>query len=157
MRSPEVQIGAMRLHWPGFRLLGRSGGRLRWRGIIQPISAQYEIEVVYRIPKHRRGQLLRPGIPPTVTVVNPLLRRREANPSELIPHIYKNLDAPDYPFLCLYHPKQKEWNNSCLIALAIIPWASEWLACYEIWHATEEWLGGGAHPEESNYNDKSAA
>ena len=25
----------------------------------------------------------------------------------------------------------------------IIPWTSEWLLHYELWHATGKWLGGG--------------
>ncbi|MYD87819.1 MAG: hypothetical protein F4018_15215 [Acidobacteria bacterium] len=30
----------------------------------------------------------------------------------------------------------------------IVPWTSEWLACYEIWLATGKWLGGGTTPGE---------
>jgi hypothetical protein len=44
-----------------------------------------------------------------------------------------------------------------LVALTIIPWAAQWLVCYEIWHATGQWVGGGAHPERLDQDDKSAA
>ena len=156
MRSADAQIGAMRLNWPRMRLCGRSSGRLRWRGIIQPVSAQYEISILYGITRHKRGRL-QSGISPRVTVINPLLGRREANPSEPIPHVYENHDSPNHPILCLYHPERNEWNDHLLVALTIIPWAAEWLTCYEIWHAMGEWVGGGAHPEGLICNDRSAA
>ncbi|MFG1635413.1 hypothetical protein ACGFKX_11315 [Pseudonocardia alni] len=42
---------------------------------------------------------------------------------------------------CLYYGD--EWNDTKLLASTILPWASEWLQFYELWHATGVWLGGG--------------
>lgn len=86
--------------------------------------------------------------PPWVTVLTPTLQRRAAAPDERIPHIYKNESQSDLPFLCLYDPARQEWSNDLLVCETIIPWSIEWLACYEVWHATGEWVGGGRHPNE---------
>ena len=43
--------------------------------------------------------------------------------------------------LCLYYGNQ--WDPGELIATTIVPWTSEWLEYYELWHATGLWLGGG--------------
>lgn len=58
-----------------------------------------------------------------------------------LPHTYLNNN------LCLYYPKSKEWSKYDYISDTIIPWISEWLYFYEIWLATDKWLGGGLHPE----------
>jgi len=42
-------------------------------------------------------------------------------------------------------------SHDDLIALTTVPWAADWLACYEGWLATGRWHGGGRHartPEE---------
>ena len=36
-----------------------------------------------------------------------------------------------------------EWNADMLISESVVPWTSEWLLHYELWLATDEWLGGG--------------
>lgn len=48
--------------------------------------------------------------------------------------------------LCLYHPKYREFNGTDFLCDTIIPWTSLWLYYYEVWHLTDEWLGGGEHP-----------
>jgi hypothetical protein len=35
-----------------------------------------------------------------------------------------------------------------LLGDTILPWTAEWLLHYEIWRATEKWMGGGIHPQE---------
>ena len=57
-----------------------------------------------------------------------------------IPHLYKN------GALCLYYPDYYEWNHTDSWADTLVPWSSLWLYYFEIWLATDEWLGGGIHP-----------
>ena len=71
------------------------------------------------------------------------------DPNDPIPHLYRNRRDPDHPMLCLYRPNTREWHAGCYVAGTIIPWTSEWLACYEIWLATGRWLGGGTTPREA--------
>lgn len=51
-----------------------------------------------------------------------------------LPHVYDDC-------LCLYTPGQ--WDRSMQIATTIIPWTAEWLFHYELWKATDHWVGGG--------------
>jgi hypothetical protein len=76
------------------------------------------------------------GQQPAVRVLDPVLQPRPD--ADALPHIYAEGD------LCLFAPG--EWNSSMAIGRTIIPWASEWLLHYEIWHAAGEWTGGGRHP-----------
>lgn len=101
---------------------------LRWRGQLQPLetSLQYLVEMSYR-----------PTGVPRVRVVEPALVPREEGVD--IPHLYSDFS------LCLYYPKSQEWTPDMFIAETVIPWASEWLAHYEIWRVTGVWHGGGVH------------
>jgi hypothetical protein len=47
--------------------------------------------------------------------------------------------------LCLFDPEAEEWSHDDLIAFTTIPWAADWLACYEGWLASGRWYGGGRH------------
>lgn len=147
MRPAEIQIATMRRDWPDFRLTGRAGNRLTWKGYLQPLGMRYLVQVSLSLPKRNRFGSREGGVP-RVTVLTPELRRRAAAPDDRIPHIYPNDRQPERPFLCLYDPARKEWTNNLLVCETIIPWSIEWLACYEAWHATGEWVGGGRHPNE---------
>lgn len=59
-----------------------------------------------------------------------------------LPHVYNH----ETQKLCLYYPKDHEWNEGKMIASTIIPWTIEWLYHYELWVITGKWLGGGIHP-----------
>lgn len=146
MPSLDAEIAAMRRDWPAFRLCRRSGGRLMWRGSLVPLATSYDLQVELSLPREVSYRKRVGGLP-RVTVRNPKLVRRPADPDTSIPHVYKNEDEPDFPLLCLYDPAQKEWSRDKLIAATIIPWSIEWLACYEIWHVAGKWVGGGRHPE----------
>jgi hypothetical protein len=99
-------------------------GQLVWTGTIQPspISEQYSVSIAWN------GRTARP----TVRVVAPKLKDRAG---EVIPHVFRDGS------LCLHY--RGEWNTRMNIAETIIPWTSEWLYYYELWHATGDWLGGG--------------
>jgi hypothetical protein len=106
-----------------------SHGLLHWTGMLQPtpLSATYGMELTYR---GGNGA-------PEVRVVSPEIRAPEGR---RLPHVYPG------ERLCLCYPG--EWNTGKMIASTIIPWASEWLAHYEIWTFTERWHGGGHEPAE---------
>jgi hypothetical protein len=101
-------------------------GRVCWHGCLRPtpLSASYTLRIGYK-----------PPTPPIVNVISPTLEPRA---SEDLPHLYDDGD------LCLCYPWQ--WDGSQLIATTIVPWASEWLAHYELWRVTGRWHGGGHEP-----------
>lgn len=55
--------------------------------------------------------------------------------------LYQSLRNQKLCDLCLYYPKDKEWNIYQPIGDYILPWAAEWLYYYEIWAITGTWLG----------------
>lgn len=141
------QAQDMRRSWPDFRVLKRGHWKISWEGRLTPFEQAYIVQVCLRRQrKSKDGPLKTPGIP-CVTVVEPLLRRRDDNPRENIPHKYHNQECPEMPFLCLYYPDGREWTPRQSVAHTIVPWTIDWLACYEGWLATGKWMGGGRHPE----------
>lgn len=63
-----------------------------------------------------------------------------------LPHVY----SVEPVRLCLYFPDDREWTPDKSIAETIVPWAYLWLVYFEHWLATDEWQGGGIHPEDKN-------
>jgi hypothetical protein len=116
----------MQCRHPLLRLASWRCGEARWSGPIRPtdVSATYIVTILYRLSRH-----------PRVFVTAPQL---ESRLDAEIPH--RHGDGS----LCLHLPD--EWNSTMSIAETIVPWAALWLYHYEMWHATGEWLGGGAHP-----------
>ena len=98
-------------------------------GHVQPTirSQVYTFELKYKL-----------GEMPNVKILSPELIKNSKG--ENIPHMYIGNK------LCLFRPKYFEFCSSDYIADTIIPWISLWLYYYEIWHLTNEWLGGGEHP-----------
>ena len=137
------QVERMRKVWPDFRVLCRTHCDVLWTGELQPLGQTYTVQVAYW-RKPNRTAVDRSLV--VVTVTAPLLHRRNEAPYEPIPHHYPNPSRLELPFLCLYDPDAREWNPGCAIASTIVPWAVDWLACYEGWLATGEWTGGGRHP-----------
>lgn len=107
--------------------------KLRCKGFVKPteISPIYTVVIEYELKA-----------PPRLKVVNPKLKLN-AN-GEKPPHLYKG------GFLCVYHPRKDEWDESKVLALTIIPWISLWIYFYEIWLSTGKWFGGGEHPIKNN-------
>lgn len=99
---------------------------LRCEGHIQPtwISYKYKIRINLKLGYH-----------PEVYVIEPKLVCKEG--MRKIPHTYPGNK------LCLYFPKANEWSGRMRIIDTILPWTAEWLVFYEVWQATDEWLGGG--------------
>lgn len=102
--------------------------KLTWRGQLKPTPAS---RVYTAALSYKRREF------PRVRIVHPVLETRGGS----LPHVYIE------GHLCLFLPSAYEWDASMFLADTIIPWAAEWLLFYEIWLATGEWLGGGAHPQ----------
>lgn len=58
------------------------------------------------------------------------------------PHLYHDPDR-----LCLYLPGTNEWDGTQRLDETVVPWTFLWLAYFEYWLATDEWGGGGEHPD----------
>lgn len=108
-------------------------GELVWNFDAQPnpLCRVYRIQI----------RLKRLGSP-SVIVLNPNLSKLAGN--RHLPHVYSSTPVR----LCLNFPKNNEWTLHKSIADTIVPWTYLWLAYFEHWLATDEWLGGGKHPGE---------
>ena len=139
--TTREQDRLVRRHWPTFQTLRRSRTSVCWQGTLLPLGRAYTVLVVLDF-RERGLQAL-----PSVVVRDPVLRTRPQLPDEAIPHVYPNPDRrrQQFPSLCLYYPPDREWHDGLAVAKTIIPWSIDWLACYEGWLATGEWLGGGIH------------
>ena len=60
-----------------------------------------------------------------------------------LPHVYQQQP----PCLCLYLPDTEEWAPNMRIVDTIVPWSILWLFYFEDWLETNEWKGGGVHPD----------
>lgn len=102
--------------------------RLRWRAALSPtpMSERYTVCLEYSLE-----------MPPKVRVVEPMLKERDG---EELPHVYSDGS------LCLFYPSAGEFTRDRFLIHTVVPWTSEWLFHYELWHVTGEWLGGGIHP-----------
>ncbi|RUS67266.1 hypothetical protein CUZ56_01209 [Saezia sanguinis] len=62
-----------------------------------------------------------------------------------LPHVYPSKRAGTR--LCLWLPKEREWQSQMSLTDTYIAWTSEWLWYFENWLATGMWEGGGEHPQ----------
>ncbi len=140
------QVERMQDDWPHFLVVEKARQFVCWEGPLRPHSQRHDVRIsLFRERGSGRGNY---RLIPEVIVLNPALRRRRDDPNDPIPHLYRNRRDSGHPMLCLYRPYTREWHAGCHVADRIVPWASEWLACYEIWLATGKWLGGGTTPSE---------
>ncbi|MBR2536522.1 MAG: hypothetical protein IKE66_10665 [Hyphomicrobium sp.] len=130
-RSPAAQLRAMSLQWPDFEGEKLPDGTLLWTGPLRPKAQIYIVSVLWK-----------PGAMflPYVMVRDPKIRPRHEGAFDEIPHLIFFKDDPERSGLCLFDPEGREWCPADLIAETTIPWASEWLLYYELWHLTGEWL-----------------
>lgn len=131
-RTAHAQLQAMQKLWPDF--IGRRlpDGMLVWRGPLRPKVKVYQVAVLWKA-----GEMDRPY----VFLHDPALAPRPGGTFEEVPHLIFNEDKPEQSGLCLFDPDGNEWNEGHLIAETTIYWAAEWLAYYELWHLTGQWLG----------------
>lgn len=131
--SIDEQVSSMKAVWP--RFVAKRTNRLRqfasWSGDVSPQFGKFTLEIRYQL-----------GDWPQVRILSPTLVRLPGNEEGQLPHIYPPFDDPT---LCLFDPVAGEWDASMPIAQTIVPWALDWIACYELWLMTEKWTGGGRH------------
>jgi hypothetical protein len=145
MKTIAQQVQAMRRHWPGFEVAGRTADQAAWFGSLVGIERVYRVMVEYRLP-HELQDHERYKSSPLVRVLSPPLRPRfDAGEEAPLPHVYFDDHDITLSPLCLFDPDKDEWTPNDLIALTTIPWTADWLACYEGWLATGRWYGGGRH------------
>jgi hypothetical protein len=137
-RSPEAQLAAMRRLWPDFSGEKLADGTLWWQGLLRPKAQLYVVSLFWK-----------PGAMslPYVMVSDPPIKPREGGSFAEIPHLIYNAEEPVQSGLCLFDPEGREWTPADLIAETTIYWAAEWLAYYELWHMTGEWLAPGVGSE----------
>lgn len=133
-RSPAAQLTGMTRLWPDFRGRKLPNGILLWMGPLKPKAQTYTVAIFW---KPREMDL------PYVTVEEPKLQPRPGGTFEEIPHLIFYKDKPEQSGLCLFDPASNEWTEADLIAETTVFWASEWLAYYELWHLTGQWLAPG--------------
>jgi hypothetical protein len=133
LMSIADQIARMKARWPRFTLrnIDRREHAVHWIGIVQPQFSPYTLDVQYSL-----------GSFPKVRVVSPSLTCLPDNPEGQLPHVYPPAEDPT---LCLFDPELDQWNWSMPVADTAVPWACDWLACYELWVISGVWRGGGRH------------
>lgn len=133
-RSPDAQLTAMRRFWPDFTGRRLPDGTLWWGGPLRPKAQFYDVTLFWK-----------PGAMtlPYVMVAEPQLTPRPGGTFAEIPHLIFFEEKPERSGLCLFDPDGHEWTPTDLIAETTIWWAAEWLAYYELWHLTGEWLAPG--------------
>lgn len=126
--TPIQQSILITSRFSDFKAQKISGG-YAWKGTLQPTSLSriYEVKIEFTAGSRPRVYLIAPK----------LVIKNGQRP----PHIYSE-DRP-----CIYFPfgANADWNDQKHIANTIIPWYSLWLYYYEIWLATDVWLGEGIH------------
>lgn len=136
-KSLRGQVAQMERRFPEFKL-AIEDRILIWTGRLRPLQRIYVVSVYWGIENYER---------PYVVLDDPALVPREGSEFEDIPHLLFNRDNPARSGMCLFDPDQKQWNPKFdYIAKTTIPWASKWLANYEYWHLTGEWIGEGILP-----------
>lgn len=129
--SVAQQFASLRCDWPeGQGQLTNQG--LTWLVALRPtsLSRTYVIRLTYASPNAW----------PQVHVVSPSLR--ELVGDRTIPHLYCQRTIR----LCLFTPWLCEWQPHQRLSRTLVPWAETWLYYFEDWLITNEWQGGGLHP-----------
>jgi hypothetical protein len=124
LRANPVCAGTGRLYAIG----------LTWEYRVRPtpLSREYLVRITFD-----RGAI------PDVFIIEPdLLKLAGGRP---LPHVYQN------PLrLCLTLPGTQEWTGTMRIDQTFVPWAAMWLFYFEEWLVSDEWKGGGQHPDENH-------
>lgn len=134
-RSIPAQLSRMTHRWPALTHRFAGPGIEAWIGPLRGLQRDYTVYVSWA---HEAG------LPPFVFIVQPEIRPRPGGSYADIPHLIFNDEKPTESALCLFDPDQGEWDRTMLIADTIIPWASEWLHDYELWHFDGVWRGPNA-------------
>ena len=151
MKTISQQVQAMRRHWPTFDIAEETLDRVVWFGSLAGAERSHRVMVEYGLPRRSATHDMYRRFP-VVRVLSPKLQPRfDAAEEAPLPHVYFWEFDITLSALCLFDVEAGEWTHDDLIALTTVPWAADWLACYEGWLATGRWFGGGRHaqrPEE---------
>jgi hypothetical protein len=122
------QAGALRSYFPDSTITRRGEEEITWVHSVtpSPLSDTYQLKLHY---SHKDGA--------AVYVLAPRLKL--APGAVTLPHVY----SLEKQKLCLWYPKDREWNTGMYYVHTLIPWACEWLLHYETWAAGNGWHGGG--------------
>lgn len=123
-----------RLNLPEARVELRGGSQLRYHFSISPGRYGRLYDCVLQIA---------PGTTrPRMFVMRPDLWKLSGGKRP--PHVYDH--AGPGALLCLFWPKNGEWDPRMKLASTFIAWTAEWLWYFEQWLKHGQWLAGGAHP-----------
>jgi hypothetical protein len=144
--SVAAQVARMRQVAPYIQETARCDWLAVWTGPLRPLQRTYTVTIIY-VARLRLGDAEVIGaFRPAVRLDQPALQFEHSRTGRDVPHVYWDWGTPARSKLCLYDPAAKEWSPVDFIAETIVPWACDWLACYEGWLATGDWTGGGRHP-----------
>lgn len=117
-----------------------------WQGTLAPHQTSYVVRIEYTEPLIPEGRSIL-YVQPLVEVLAPQLSYRFGIFNEALPHVYFRHPRTNRsgPFLCLFDDLADEWSPADWISDTTVPWASNWLSCYESWLATGKWFGTGRH------------
>ena len=135
MKPLATQLKRMEMRWPNLQPRPSGPGALAWLGPLRGFQRPYHVFVRWSIAG---------ALPPLVFVLKPQIEPREGETFDDIPHLIFDEADPRDSALCLFDPEEGEWGPHMLIADTTIPWASEWLHAYELWHATGVWSRASA-------------
>ncbi len=138
--SISDQIRLLQYYFPDSQIQHNKNKGFTWLGKLKssPLGDTYTIKIVFE-----------KKVSPAVYVVDPAELKLAEDKTKL-EHVYNHKKQK----LCLFYPDGSQWNDSKMVASTIIPWTIEWLYHYEIWLITGKWLGGGKHPNSSDYLNK---
>ncbi len=141
----------MRRRWDQFDVAEQTIDKAIWFGSLVGIERPYRVMLEFGLPV--QGKFERWRSLPLVRILSPALQPQfNAAEEAPLPHVY--FDDKDITLspLCLFDPAANEWSHDDLLAKTTVPWAADWLACYEGWLATGRWYGGGRHGRPQHEN-----
>lgn len=152
MKTVRQQVIAMRRRWPQFDLAEETARSALWFGSLVGIERPYRLLIEFALPCARPDAPMSSRFPVVRVLHPPLILHPNALEEAPLPHVYFDHSHILLSPLCLFDPTNNEWSHNDLLAYTTVPWAADWLACYEGWLATGRWFGGGRHgagiPEE---------
>ena len=135
-KPAQAQLCRMKEVWPKLEPLTTfADGSISWIGPIRGFQMLHEVAVRWNPQR---------ATPPLVFVRRPVLRPRPGERVIDVPHLLYEPRCPEDSALCLFDPEQNEWRASMWISDTVVPWASEWLHHYELWHYDGTWRGANA-------------
>ena len=122
------------LKWPESNLYLIAGRDLRYVFSIAPnvLSRVYRCMLRLRVSGSPEAFVLEPNL-------------EELAPGRQLPHVYPH-DGRGTK-LCLWLPRAAEWSSQLTMQESYLSWTAEWLDYFEEWLVTDEWAGGGEHPD----------